>query len=47
MRGGEKLDQAVADAPSGRLYALPTYTALLALREALRRHGVVRGFWED
>ena len=33
--------------PGGVLYVLPTYTAMLALREALRRHGVVRDFWED
>ncbi len=32
--------------PSGRLYVLPTYTALLALRRILHRRGHVKGFWE-
>ena len=35
------LDRAVAEAPpGGRLFALPTYTAMLALREELVRRGV-------
>jgi UDP-N-acetylmuramyl tripeptide synthase len=41
----EALDQALTRAP-GDLYALPTYTAMLALRELLTRRGRVRGSWE-
>jgi UDP-N-acetylmuramyl tripeptide synthase len=33
--------------PEETIYALPTYTAMLALREVLRQTGYVRGFWED
>jgi UDP-N-acetylmuramyl tripeptide synthase len=46
------LEQAAADRPEepagGRapLYALPTYTAMLALRELLVQRGEVRGAWE-
>ena len=40
------LDEAVADAPSGRLYALPTYTALLELRGVLADRGQAVPFWE-
>jgi UDP-N-acetylmuramyl tripeptide synthase len=40
------LDQAVEHAPSGRLFALPTYTALLELREELARRGYVAQFWQ-
>lgn len=29
------------------VYALPTYTAMLAVRDVLRQTGYVRGFWED
>jgi hypothetical protein len=32
---------------AGPLYVLPTYTAMLQLRAALQRRGVVRGFWVD
>jgi hypothetical protein len=39
------LDQALAATPDGRLYALPTYTALLELREELSRRGHVEQFW--
>jgi lipid II isoglutaminyl synthase (glutamine-hydrolysing) len=39
------LDQALAATPDGRLYALPTYTALLELREELSRRGHVQQFW--
>ncbi|MDQ7819304.1 MAG: MurT ligase domain-containing protein [Armatimonadota bacterium] len=39
-------EEAVA-AADGPVYALLTYTALLNLREILRRRGLVRGFWED
>jgi lipid II isoglutaminyl synthase (glutamine-hydrolysing) len=38
------LDAARADG-DGVLYALPTYTALLALRELLARRGVAREYW--
>jgi UDP-N-acetylmuramyl tripeptide synthase len=38
------LDAAVADG-SGPLYALPTYTALLELRDLLARRGDVKGHW--
>jgi UDP-N-acetylmuramyl tripeptide synthase len=38
------LDRAVADA-SGRLFALPTYTALLELRKLLASRGLAREFW--
>jgi lipid II isoglutaminyl synthase (glutamine-hydrolysing) len=40
------LDEAVADAPAGRLYALPTYTALLELRGVLADRGQAVPFWE-
>lgn len=38
------LDAASADG-SGPLYALPTYTAMLALRDLLTRRGVARSSW--
>jgi lipid II isoglutaminyl synthase (glutamine-hydrolysing) len=38
------LDAALADG-SGPLYALPTYTALLELRDLLARRGQVEGHW--
>jgi UDP-N-acetylmuramyl tripeptide synthase len=38
------LDAALADG-SGPLYALPTYTALLELRDLLARRGQVQGHW--
>jgi UDP-N-acetylmuramyl tripeptide synthase len=38
------LDAARADG-SGPLYALPTYTAMLALRDVLARRGVARSSW--
>jgi lipid II isoglutaminyl synthase (glutamine-hydrolysing) len=38
------LDRAVAGAP-GRLFALPTYTALRELRTLLARRGLAREFW--
>jgi UDP-N-acetylmuramyl tripeptide synthase len=43
---GAALDTAVAHAGGGRLFALPTYTALLALRDALSNRGHVSHFWE-
>jgi UDP-N-acetylmuramyl tripeptide synthase len=33
--------------PFETVYVLPTYTAMLALRDILRQTGYVRGFWED
>jgi UDP-N-acetylmuramyl tripeptide synthase len=40
------LDQAVAGAETGRLFILPTYTALLELREELAGRGHVGRFWQ-
>ena len=40
----ESLDAAVAAAP-GRLFALPTYTALLELRKLLAGRGLAEEFW--
>ncbi|MGH2866075.1 MAG: MurT ligase domain-containing protein [Solirubrobacteraceae bacterium] len=39
------LDHALARTGEGRLFALPTYTALLELREELARRGHVARFW--
>jgi UDP-N-acetylmuramyl tripeptide synthase len=42
------LDTALHTLPSGQtLYILPTYTAMLELRDELARRGWVRHFWED
>jgi UDP-N-acetylmuramyl tripeptide synthase len=42
------LEMALAAAePAETVYVLPTYTAMLAMRDILRRTGYVRGFWED
>jgi len=38
------LDRALA-AGTGPLYALPTYTALLELRDLLAARGAVKGHW--
>jgi UDP-N-acetylmuramyl tripeptide synthase len=43
---GDSLDAAVREASSGRLYALPTYTALLDLRDLLARRGLARRWSE-
>ncbi|HTP20273.1 MAG TPA: Mur ligase family protein [Solirubrobacteraceae bacterium] len=40
------LDEALAETPSGHLYALPTYTALLELRHELATRGHAVQFWE-
>jgi UDP-N-acetylmuramyl tripeptide synthase len=40
------LDDAVANASSGQLYVLPTYTALLELRRELGERGAALPFWE-
>jgi UDP-N-acetylmuramyl tripeptide synthase len=42
---GAALDVALAACPAGRLFALPTYTALLGLRQELQRRGHVGAFW--
>jgi UDP-N-acetylmuramyl tripeptide synthase len=41
---GASLDRAVSEAP-GRLFALPTYTALLELRKLLSSRGLAKEFW--
>ncbi len=42
------LDQAVAvTPPGGTLYVLPTYTAMLGLRELLVSRGVAEAFWRE
>jgi UDP-N-acetylmuramyl tripeptide synthase len=41
---GPSLDRAVSSA-SGRLFALPTYTALLELRKLLADRGLAKEFW--
>jgi UDP-N-acetylmuramyl tripeptide synthase len=42
------LDHAVATVPAGgSLYVLPTYTAMLGLRETLVRRGVAEAFWRE
>jgi lipid II isoglutaminyl synthase (glutamine-hydrolysing) len=33
--------------PGETVYVLPTYTAMLGMRDVLQRTGYVRGFWED
>jgi UDP-N-acetylmuramyl tripeptide synthase len=44
---GAALDLAVGEAAGGRLYALPTYTALLELREELTARGHVPAYWRE
>jgi UDP-N-acetylmuramyl tripeptide synthase len=42
------VDEALAaTSPGQTVYVLPTYTAMLAVREVLRQAGQVKGFWED
>ena len=36
-----------ASSPGEMLYVLPTYTAMLEVREVLREDGHVAGFWQD
>jgi lipid II isoglutaminyl synthase (glutamine-hydrolysing) len=43
---GQGLDATLAGADSNRAFALPTYTALLALRELLAERGHVTRYWE-
>jgi len=42
----QALDRALEGALDGRVFALPTYTALLALREELASRGHVSRYWE-
>ncbi len=42
----DAFDRAIAETPSGRLFVLPTYTALLELREQLATRGHLPRFWE-
>jgi UDP-N-acetylmuramyl tripeptide synthase len=44
-RLGNAIDEALQTAADGRVYALPTYTALLELREQLEARGHVGSFW--
>jgi lipid II isoglutaminyl synthase (glutamine-hydrolysing) len=46
LRRALELALAAAE-PTETVYVLPTYTAMLALRDILQRTGYVRGFWED
>jgi lipid II isoglutaminyl synthase (glutamine-hydrolysing) len=43
----DALDRAVASTGSGRLFVLPTYTALLELHSLLAARGHVQQFWES
>jgi UDP-N-acetylmuramyl tripeptide synthase len=45
LRGA--LDRAIEGDESGRLFVLPTYTALLELHEQLASRGLVAQFWQD
>ncbi len=45
-RSRTALDRALAAGDGRPLYALPTYTALLELRELLAARGHARPFWE-
>ncbi|MEZ5078351.1 MAG: Mur ligase family protein [Solirubrobacterales bacterium] len=42
---GAALDSALAGVAGGRLFALPTYTALLELRKLLSDRGLAKEFW--
>jgi lipid II isoglutaminyl synthase (glutamine-hydrolysing) len=42
----EALDRAIGGTPEGRLFVLPTYTALLELRDELASRGHVSQFWQ-
>jgi UDP-N-acetylmuramyl tripeptide synthase len=46
LRRAIELSLAAAE-PGETVYVLPTYTAMLAIRDVLRQTGYVRGFWED
>jgi UDP-N-acetylmuramyl tripeptide synthase len=46
--GWQALHHAASLVPEGeRFYVLPTYTAMLHLRDVLTRKGYVRGFWKQ
>jgi hypothetical protein len=46
--GAAAIERAVSLAPEGaEIIVLATYTAMLALREALAKSGAVVPFWED
>jgi UDP-N-acetylmuramyl tripeptide synthase len=46
--GWVAMQRAAALVPEGeRFYVLPTYTAMLHLRDVLTRKGYVRGFWKQ
>jgi UDP-N-acetylmuramyl tripeptide synthase len=43
----DALERGLAETPAGReLVILPTYTAMLALRDIVTRRGLVRPYWE-
>ena len=45
---GEALSYGVeATPPGGELVVLPTYTAMLALRQIASEQGLVRPYWEE
>jgi lipid II isoglutaminyl synthase (glutamine-hydrolysing) len=44
---GAALDEALGRAAGAHVFALPTYTAMLELREELARRGHVQNFWES
>jgi hypothetical protein len=44
-RLADAIDEALQTAADRRVYALPTYTALLELREQLAARGHVGNFW--
>jgi UDP-N-acetylmuramyl tripeptide synthase len=44
---GAALDEALQRAAGERVFALPTYTAMLELRDELARRGHVQNFWEQ
>jgi UDP-N-acetylmuramyl tripeptide synthase len=44
----DALDRGLEQTPAGgELAALPTYTAMLSLREIVSRRGFVRPYWEE
>ena len=45
--GGRCQRVGAASSPGETVYVLPTYTAMLELREVLRQDGHVAGFWQD
>jgi hypothetical protein len=43
----QALETAVGSVATGRLFVLPTYTALLELQSLLAAQGHTRPFWEE